>query len=379
MGFPTLKRENTVGIRFTKGKVEDPHYRAIIYHTLDVEDNKVFGMAAMGDKKFMLKLSTWGTYNRIVKDFVGREFIIGDDNEFEIDDLSTYKNRVRVTKVPFEMSDNELRKLLERYGKVENINTSFKKFADYKDIYSDERIVWMVVEFAIPSSLFIKDSETFMYFSYLQQPKTCHRCGSSFHTVSQCDVSANTKPKDRDNAVNLDIDDLTAPDPTGYNNINRSRQNSESSDGTDSEFEDSKSALTSESDTEDSVFTSGPTHPSQETHTNEDQSGNAMPATECVYPSAAEPGLESHTSRHTGETSESDRQTYSNVVKSPANILQSQFPVTMTRSSFISSSQPVTNSSDNNKKRNLSLSPQNIYLLQSKPKNAKVSAHGQLV
>ena len=131
MGFPTLKRENTVGIRFTKGKVEDPHYREIIYRKLGVEDNEVFGIVPMGPKKFMLKLTTWDTYNRIVVNFVGTSMTIDDENEYEIDDLSTYKNRVRVTKVPFEMSDEELRKLMGRYGKVENVNVPLKKFGDY--------------------------------------------------------------------------------------------------------------------------------------------------------------------------------------------------------------------------------------------------------
>ena len=116
-----MKRTNTVGIRFTKGKVEDLHYKEIINHLLGVEANEIYGIAPMGPKKFMLKLKTWGTYNRIVNDFVGNNLVIDDDHEYTIDDLSTYKNCVRVTKVPFEMSDDELRCLLEPHGKVENI------------------------------------------------------------------------------------------------------------------------------------------------------------------------------------------------------------------------------------------------------------------
>ena len=209
---PTLRRVNTIGIRFTKGKVEEPHYREIIYHLLKVEDHKVYGIAPMGPKRFMLKLTTWGTYNRIAKDFVGNRMVIDDDNEYEIDDLSIYKNRVKVTKVPMEMKDHELRDLLERFGKVENIITTHKKFGYYSDTFSDERIVWMVVEFPIPSSLYLIDSETYMYFSYLQQPKTYHRCGSSLYTVNQCDVSRTTKPRDKhDYNWNRSRSDLGSP------------------------------------------------------------------------------------------------------------------------------------------------------------------------
>ena len=50
--------------------------------------------------------------------------------------------------------------------------------------------------YPIPSSLYIKDSETYIYFSYLEQPKTCHKCGSELHMVNQCDIYQTTKPKD---------------------------------------------------------------------------------------------------------------------------------------------------------------------------------------
>ena len=61
--------------------------------------DEIYGIAEMGPKKFMLKLKTYSTYNRLVNDFEGTVNRLDDDNEFVVDDLSTYKNRVRVTKV----------------------------------------------------------------------------------------------------------------------------------------------------------------------------------------------------------------------------------------------------------------------------------------
>ena len=110
-------------------------------------------------------------YNRLIKEFVGKKMTIDAEHEVELDDLSTYKNRVRVQKVPFEMEDNTLKALLERYGKVENITLSLKKFGDYDAMTSDERIVWMIVEYPFPSSLFVKDSKHICIFLIWNNPK----------------------------------------------------------------------------------------------------------------------------------------------------------------------------------------------------------------
>ena len=90
-----------------------------------------------------------------------------DENKYVIDDLSTYKNRLCVTKVPFEMDDDTLKNFKEWYGKVENIVTSYKTYDNYRGMFSVERILWMVVDFPISSSLFITESEIYIYFYFL--------------------------------------------------------------------------------------------------------------------------------------------------------------------------------------------------------------------
>ena len=115
MGFPKIKRVNTIGIRYTKGERDESHYEEIIEHILKVSVDGIAGICEWGPKRFILKVSTSNTYLRISNDFVGKTMKIDNDNEFEVDDMSTYKNRVRVTKVPFEMHIEDLKSLLERY------------------------------------------------------------------------------------------------------------------------------------------------------------------------------------------------------------------------------------------------------------------------
>ena len=60
------------------------------------------------------------------------------------------------------MDDDTLKNFMERYGKVENIVTSYKTYVNYSGIFSDEQIVWMMIDFPITSSLFIMESETYI-------------------------------------------------------------------------------------------------------------------------------------------------------------------------------------------------------------------------
>ena len=119
--------------------------------------------------------------------------------------------------------------------------------------------------------------------------------------------------------------------------------------------------------------------PTRETNTNEDQSDNIVPATICDYSDASGPSLASHMNSHTDETVESGHNSYSDIAKATSTVVQSQIPVPKARVNLFSNSQPVNNTSDPNKKRNLSLSPQNIHQHQSNPKNAKITANSQHV
>ena len=42
-------------------------------------------------------------------------------HEIEVDDLSSYKDRVKITRVPFEMSQDTLKRLLGRYGQIDRL------------------------------------------------------------------------------------------------------------------------------------------------------------------------------------------------------------------------------------------------------------------
>ena len=90
MCFPKIKRVNTVGIKYTKGEREDSHYVKIIVDVLEVSEEEIGGICEMGPKRIMLKVTSARTYERLCMIYVGATCKIGDDIEFEVDDVSTY-------------------------------------------------------------------------------------------------------------------------------------------------------------------------------------------------------------------------------------------------------------------------------------------------
>ena len=79
----------------------------------------------------------------------------------------------------------------------------YQRLGKNKGVPTDEHITWIVLEYPIPSSLFVKDTQTYIHFSYEKQPITCHKCGSLAHKADKCDVFRNVRPQNRDNAIDI--------------------------------------------------------------------------------------------------------------------------------------------------------------------------------
>ena len=102
----------------------------------------------------------------------------------------------------------ENKRILESYGKVDSISTCTTDVGMFGELMSMERIVWMTdMTSQIPSSLFVNLTQTYIYFSYPNQQKTCNRCGDTEHDTTECKVFKKTPPQERSNVVNLDPDE----------------------------------------------------------------------------------------------------------------------------------------------------------------------------
>ena len=79
------------------------------------------GLADWGPKHHYVKLRTKQAYEHIVNRYVGYPIRVDSTHEIEVEDLSTYKDCVKVTRIPFEITKDKLKGLLGRYGQVDSV------------------------------------------------------------------------------------------------------------------------------------------------------------------------------------------------------------------------------------------------------------------
>ena len=68
--------------------------------------------------KFLFKVTSYERYKDICARFSGSELEIEKGYRVQVEDISSNNTRVFVSKVPFEVSNNMLIKVFEKFGKV---------------------------------------------------------------------------------------------------------------------------------------------------------------------------------------------------------------------------------------------------------------------
>ena len=207
MVIPAMPKVNTIGIRFIKGSKTEDLLDTIIHDKLGIPVTELAGLADYGPTKHLVKVKSEQMYDHLVSRYVGYPLRIDNNNEIEVDDLSSYKDRVNISRVPFEMSQETLESLLGRYGQVDKLIVRTSRDRKHRNVPIDQALVFMSVTTPIPSTLWIIEAQQYMYFSYKQQPQTCINCGSLAHKALRCDVFKDTRPENRPNAVSVSAGD----------------------------------------------------------------------------------------------------------------------------------------------------------------------------
>ena len=193
----------------------------------------------------------------------------------------------------------------------------------FKNIPIDEAIVWMRLSTHILSSLFIEETQQFMFFSYDKQIPTCNRCGSDCHLSKECDVYRTTAQKDRINATSFNLSE-EKPDPKSNepNDIIAS-----SSDEEDEEEEEDKSKLSV------SVISSSSVSDNDENvENNLTKADTEFPCSEC--------DIKCKTVHELNEHREAHKMSYAKKAKSPPKQKVETIQKTNIEKSGFSASQP---------------------------------------
>ena len=149
----------------------------------------------------MFKVST-ENYNRICRENIDRFFRLDEETNIIIQDLSNYSTEVSVFNIGLELEAEDIVKILKLFGVIErkyyyrqrpNVNYFAARG-------TGRMILRMELKESIPSTIYIKDTCSYIHVKYEGQPPTCHRCGSQEHKIRSCD----RYPGTGNNVIDLD-------------------------------------------------------------------------------------------------------------------------------------------------------------------------------
>ena len=214
MGTPHIKNINTISLKFIEGDRNYPEAIQVLKHEMGLSKDDLVGMGFAGKDSVHVRLANNGTYNQVLKYHYSNKYDTTKGSRIEVLDVSTYKTKVFMKNVPFTLPNSVLRNILENHGDVESINTCyFSEAADefLSGLQTMERVATMKsIHTAIPSTYYLNLTQSYIYFSYLNQPKTCTKCGSKDH-LGKCPIFQNIVPWKRGNVLNLNLPEEDFP------------------------------------------------------------------------------------------------------------------------------------------------------------------------
>lgn len=108
----------------------------------------------------------------------------GQDIQISLSDASVCTKHVKISCLPFELSDSRIKAALEVFGKVREVIRDTWHDQYFGNIENGTRTVIMELKDDIPSRIVVDGMPG--YVSYPGQPKTCHYCQAAGHLIVDC-------------------------------------------------------------------------------------------------------------------------------------------------------------------------------------------------
>ena len=195
-----LIRENSIGITYVVGEIHESHYEKIIETLLGIPEDEVLGIDDRGNTRFLFEISSKGRYEHICESYTGKDIPLGNNCIIQVDDISSRGTRIEISDVPFAITNDQLKIILQKYGKIYKCKNYYRKFGKYSDLKkTGDRIIWMELKEQIPQTLKINRTESIMYVQYPDQPRSCNNCGHTGHKMRYC----NQNTKEFRNAIDI--------------------------------------------------------------------------------------------------------------------------------------------------------------------------------
>ena len=208
MRTPNVKWYNTIALKFLEGDRNIIDCESLLSNVFGVTSRDVIGIGYINRFTYHVEFKSSDLYSNIASNHNASYDV--NDSKIKVIDVSSYSTKVTIRNVPFRLSNMALHRVLGDYGTVEDVqlcrNTEGSMFLD---AVSTERIAWMRnIRTPIPSSIFLNLTQSHIYFHYYGQPRTCTRCGDAYHKSENCEISEDSKPQNRNNAVKIQMESL---------------------------------------------------------------------------------------------------------------------------------------------------------------------------
>ena len=303
--LPQLMRRNTIGVRYIEGNRNEDHYEKIIEEILEIREDELYGLddEVPGTKQIMIKVTNASKYNFICDNKLDKHFTVAPGHVIQVEDLSSYRVRVILDFVPFEITNESLTKLLENYGEVGRVDYIRKRYRNNKfsKAIQRRRVAYIRLNKPIPCSLYLNQTNTYVYVRHERQPTTCHQCGKIDHKIATCKIRFDYWV----NKVDIDISDIDMDSDTDTD--------SEEDDDVNSIYEDSISEVAVDindhhedisglpSDQENIAMQNEATNVSIDDHLVTSQATALLRCPICEFKCQCDQQLKLHMKNHSGE------------------------------------------------------------------------------
>lgn len=208
----SLSTTNTICIYFEncEEKITPLEYANFIVNELEYSNENVIAMGVTVKNRLRLKLSNEELVEDVFRKIRQLETYSINDRKYTVNiENESTKHTVKIHGVPYEMADDEIKRVFASYGIVENIKKEKWKGIGL-DIYNEIISVKMEIKNPIPS--YIRLYGRLYWVTYFGQTRTCRRCNETTHEAKDCKYSATAIIKNRVNfaeAIKGTLNDFT--------------------------------------------------------------------------------------------------------------------------------------------------------------------------
>ena len=223
---PHYKNVNTISLKFIKGNRNYKDVIKLIRDHLGLTKDNLLGVGFAGKDSVHVRFNEEDTYEQISDRYSGKQFDLDQQTSITVIDISKYKIKVSMKNIPFTVRNSVLANILSLHGQVDSIHVCYHSKTEDDDFLTglptmERYAIMKSITTPIPSTYFLNLTQSYIYFSYPNQQKTCTKCGDLYHHGGECSIIKTTAPSKRANVVNFSYTEFpNLNPPTSWINSN---------------------------------------------------------------------------------------------------------------------------------------------------------------